>query len=141
MSSANEQILQLFMKNLQADISSLRHELENKEEVYNYFGQLMGFQDTEKSSSSSERPKAQSAAVQELNFTTLKFEVQQSEKMGEYEIAHKNSNITDKWQSANNILRSSNATIKTRYHGEDYQYSYWLYGEDKIYRQKLKPKV
>ena len=85
--------------------------------------------------------KKQAAAVLELNFTSLKFEAQQGAKLGEYEIASKQNNLTDKWQSAYNILSNSNATIQDRYHGEGYQYSYWLYGEDKIYRQKLKPKT
>jgi hypothetical protein len=84
--------------------------------------------------------KMELTAVQEVTFTTLKFEPQQSAKLGEYEIAHKASNLEDKWRPAYLILRNSNATIKDRYHGDTYQYSYWLYGEDKIYRQKLKPK-
>jgi hypothetical protein len=79
-------------------------------------------------------------AVQEINFSTLKFETQQGAKLGEYEIAYKANNIEDKWRPAYAILRNSNATIKDRYHGDTYAYSYWLYGEDKIYRQKLKPK-
>ena len=82
----------------------------------------------------------QTAAVQEATFNTLRFEVQQGAKLGEYEIAYKASNLEDKWRPAHNILRNSNATINDRYHGESYLYSYWLYGEDKIYRQKLKPK-
>jgi hypothetical protein len=81
------------------------------------------------------------AAVQEITFSTLKFEVQQGARLGEFEIAYKQNNLPDKWQSAYNILRINNSTIKDRYHGETYQYSYWLYGEDKIYRQKLKPKT
>lgn len=85
--------------------------------------------------------KLELTAVSELNnFKTLKFDVQQGAKLGEYEVAHKTSNIEEKWRPAYNILRNSNATIKDRYHGQDYQYSYWLYGEDKIFRQKLKPK-
>ena len=84
--------------------------------------------------------KTQAAAVQEITFTTLKFEAQQGAKLGEYEIAHKQSNLDDKWRPAYTILRNNNATIKDRYYGKTYQYSYWLYGEDKIYRQKLKPK-
>lgn len=83
----------------------------------------------------------QPVAVQEITFGTLRFEAQQGAKLGEYEIAYKASNLEDKWRPAYNILRNSNATIKDRYHGEGYQYSYWLYGEDKIYRQKLKPKT
>lgn len=83
----------------------------------------------------------QPAAVQEITFSTLRFETQQGAKLGEYEIAHRSGNIEDKWRPAYNILRNSNATIQNRYHGEGYQYSYWLYGEDRIYRQKLKPKT
>jgi hypothetical protein len=79
------------------------------------------------------------SVVKELTFSTLNFELLQGAKLGEYEIAYKANNLEDKWRSAYNILRNSNATIKDRYHGEDYQYSYWLYDEDKIYRQKLKP--
>jgi len=86
------------------------------------------------------REKKQVAAVQEITFTTLKFELQQGAKLGQFEVAYKQNNLSDKWQSAYNILRVNNATIKDRYHGDTYQYSYWLYGEDKIYRQKLKPK-
>jgi hypothetical protein len=78
--------------------------------------------------------------VSELAFTILYFEPLQGAKLGEYEVAYKTSNLADKWSSAYNILRVNNATIKGRYHGEGYQYSYWLYVEDKIYRQKLKPK-
>ncbi|MGD6809852.1 MAG: hypothetical protein ACQCN3_09160 [Candidatus Bathyarchaeia archaeon] len=80
------------------------------------------------------------AVVQEINFSTLKFETQQGARLGEYEIAYKTNNLEDKWRPAYNTLRNSNATIKDRYHGDTYAYSYWLYGEDKIYRQKLKPK-
>jgi hypothetical protein len=87
------------------------------------------------------KEKNQVAAVQEVTFSTLRFEPQQGAKLGDFEVAYKQNNLQDKWQSAYNILRNSNATIKDRYHGETYQYSYWLYGEDKIYRQKLKPKT
>lgn len=78
--------------------------------------------------------------VQESNFNILKFDAQQSAKLGTYEIAYKQNNLADKWSSVYNILKGGNATIQDRYHCEGYQYSYWLYGEDKIYRQKLKPK-
>lgn len=86
-------------------------------------------------------PQLELAAVQELTFTTLKFEAQQGTKLGDFEVAYKQNNLSDKWQSAYNVLRNNNSTIKDRYHGDTYQYSYWLYGEDKIYRQKLKPKT
>jgi hypothetical protein len=78
-------------------------------------------------------------AVDELNFA-LKYVAQRGVKLGDFEVAHKSANLPDKWQSAYNILHHSNATIKDRYHDDTYAYSYWLYGEDKIYRQKLKPK-
>lgn len=81
------------------------------------------------------------ATVQEITFATLKFEQQKGSKLGDYDVAHKASNLQDKWAHAFNILRNSNATIKDRYYSETYQYSYWLYGQEKIYRQKLKLKT
>lgn len=80
-------------------------------------------------------------SVQELIFATLKWDGQKGTQLGDFDVAHKASNIEDKWQHAFNVLRSSNATIKERYTGAGYSYSYWIYGQDKIYRQKLKPKT
>ena len=77
-------------------------------------------------------------AVNEVTFTSLKFEATHGEKLGNYEIANKTSNPADKFEQAYNILKSSNATIKTRYRGKNYQFSYWLFSEGRIYRQKLK---
>lgn|GEM_PF-677649 len=81
------------------------------------------------------------AAVGEITFTILKWDAQTGSKLGDFEVAYKPSNIEDKWQNAFNILRNSNATIKERYYGAGYGFSYWIYGQDKIYRQKLKPKT
>lgn len=81
------------------------------------------------------------AAVGEITFTILKWDAQAGSKLGDFEVAYKASNDENKWQHAFNILRNSNATIKTRYHGESYSHSYWIYGQDRIYRQKLKPKT
>ncbi len=81
------------------------------------------------------------AAVQEITFATLKFDPQKGAHLGDYEVAYKANNIADKWTHAFNVLKSSNATIQNRYHGQGYQYSYWIYGENKIYRQKLTPKT
>lgn len=78
-------------------------------------------------------------AVNETTFTILKWEPQKGHQLGDFDVAHKNGNLEDKWRQAVNILRNSNATIKERYHGASYSYSYWVYGQDKIYRQKLKP--
>jgi len=80
----------------------------------------------------------EAVAVKEETFHTLKFEKQQGAKIGEYEVAYKRQNIPAKFQQAFNILSKSNATISSRYHGEGYVYSYWLYGEAKIYKQRLK---
>ena len=80
------------------------------------------------------------AAVNELTFSILKWDPQKGAQLGEFYAAYKASNIEEKWQHSFNILRSSNATIKYRYHGTGYSYSYWVYGQDKIYRQKPTPK-
>jgi len=82
--------------------------------------------------------KQQPAAVVETTFTTLRFDPAKGEKLGDYEIAYQSGNIADKFTQAYNILKVNNATIKDRYHGQGYAFSYWIYGEGKIYRQKLK---
>jgi len=83
-------------------------------------------------------PKEQ--AVNESIFLSLKFEPQEGAKLGVFEVAFKanSENSADKWQSAYDLLSKANATIKDRYHSKEYAFSYWLYGTDKIYRQKLK---
>lgn len=78
------------------------------------------------------------AAVREETFTILKWEKQTGAKIGEYEVAYQPNNLLEKWSHAYGILQKSNATINSRYHGPGYQFSYWLYGVGKIYRQKLK---
>ncbi|MCZ2809600.1 MAG: hypothetical protein O2V44_09625 [Candidatus Bathyarchaeota archaeon] len=78
----------------------------------------------------------QAAAVKEETFTILKFEQQTGNRLGEYEVAYEVNNLADKWTHAYNILRQNNATISNRYDGEAYEYGYWLYGENKIYKQK-----
>jgi len=87
---------------------------------------------------SAEQPKT--VAVREETFACLKFEPQKGERIGEYEVAYKEQNLLEHWNHACNILRQANATIKNRYHGEGYQYSYWLYGDGRIFRQKLSQK-
>jgi hypothetical protein len=78
------------------------------------------------------------AAVKEETFKILKFEDQQGAKIGAYGVAYKANNIEDKWTCAFNILRQNNATISNRYHGQGCEFAYWLYGQNKIYRQALK---
>lgn len=75
----------------------------------------------------------------EAVFSALVFEKRTSPRLGEYEVAQKTANNQTAWEKALNVLEKCNAAISSRHHAEDYQYSYWLYGEDTIYRQKLKP--
>jgi len=78
-------------------------------------------------------------AVSEINFN-LNFKEFSTQKLGTFEVTEEKTNPPEKWIRALNILKQNNATISSRYHGESYVYSYWLYGEnlDRIYRQKLK---
>lgn len=82
----------------------------------------------------------QGAAVKEETFNILKFEAQEGAKIGSYEVAYKANNLEDKWSHAHNVLKQNNSTINSRYYGEGYQFSFWLFGEGKIYRQKLRLK-
>ncbi len=109
-----------------------QYKKERIDELISKIGEAKGFTNAEKEA------KKEPAAVKEETFAILKFEPQIGAKIGEYEVAYKQNNLADKWQSAYNILRNANATIKDRYHVDGYAYSYWLYGEDRIYRQKLK---
>ena len=95
-------------------------------ELKHRIGKLMGVKET--------------VAVKEETFTILKFEPQKGERLGDYEVAYKANNIPEKWSHAYGILRANNATIQNRYHGPNYEFGFWLYGEGKIYRQKLKRK-
>jgi hypothetical protein len=78
------------------------------------------------------------AAVKEEAFNILKWDAQEGAKIGAYDVAYKATNLLDKWNQAHNVLRQNNAVINARYHGEGYVCAYWVYGEDKIYRQRLK---
>ena len=80
--------------------------------------------------------KEAKSTVSEENFS-LKYTEHTSQKLGTFEVAEEKGNILEKWTSAFNILRQSNATISYRYHGENYSHSYWIWNS-KIYRQKLK---
>jgi len=78
------------------------------------------------------------AAVTEATFSLLKWDAQKGAQLGDFDLASKAGNLEGKWLQAFNILRNSNATIKDRYYGAGYNYSYWIYGQDKIYRQRLR---
>ena len=78
-------------------------------------------------------------AASEINFN-LNFKEFTTQKLGTFEVTEEKENSLEKWTRALNILKQNQSTISTRYHGEGYVYSYWLYGKnlDRIYRQKLK---
>jgi hypothetical protein len=119
------------------------YRMEQIDELLNRIGEAKGLQDAAKTQTASKGPSP--AAVQELAFTALKWDAQQGGKIGEYEIAAKAGNDTAKWTAAHEILSEAKATIKDRYRGQGYQYSYWLYdsafSKEKIYRQKHKDKT
>lgn len=85
--------------------------------------------------------KAEITAVPETTFTTLEFEPQKGAKLGDFDVANKANNIEDKWTYAFNILRNANATIKDRYHSEDYQFSYWVLWRGQNLPSKTKAKT
>jgi len=81
------------------------------------------------------KDQPQTKAVSESNFD-LTYAKHTGVKLGEFEIADEKDSPSDLYKHAFNILKQANATISNRYHGEDYQFSYWLY-DGKIFR-KLK---
>jgi len=91
----------------------------------------------------SQTPSEIKEHVSEKVFLELKFEQQTGAKLGSFELSNKTNpeNHADKWNMAFDILSKAKATIQERYHGKDYQFSYWLYGEGRIYRQRLKEKA
>jgi hypothetical protein len=76
--------------------------------------------------------------VEEETFEVLTFEKRTGDRIGNYEVALKSANQEVKWDQAFNILTAHHASINDRYHPKGYVYCYWLYGQGKIYRQKLK---
>jgi hypothetical protein len=112
--------------------------MERIDELIKIIGQARGLADMQKEEPKT-TPTTQLTAVREETFS-LNFESQEGAKIGPFDVAYKAINPLGKWTSAYNILKQSNASINARYHGKGYVYAYWLYGQDRIYRQKLKPK-
>lgn len=115
-----------------------QYKKERLDELLNKVGETQGISHAIETPSTAKTPNAKD---EKTTFTLLKFEPQKGVKLGDFDIAYKTNNIEDKWTYAFNILRNSHATIKDRYHGEGYEFSYWIYGEGKIYRKKLEPKA
>ena len=75
-------------------------------------------------------------AASEKNFN-LTYTQHTGIKLGEFQIADEKDNHSDNYMRALNILKQNNANISDRYHGKDYEFSYWLY-DGKIFRQKYR---
>ncbi len=74
--------------------------------------------------------------VNESNFF-MNYEPRQTPKLGLFQVASREGNETN-FDTALKVLKKFKATISHRYHGNDYNYSYWFFGSpEKIFRQKL----
>lgn len=109
---------------------SAQFKAERIDELLNKYGRAKGLVDAKKE-------KQPTSYVNETTFNILKFEPQKGERLGDFEVASKPSNVVDKFSQAYGILRANNATIKERYHGPGYGYGYWIW-EGKIFRKSLK---
>jgi len=81
------------------------------------------------------------ANVSEVAFTCLKWEDERGARLGNYQVAYKNSNLLDKWLHAYRILEANHAVISNPFKLEGYEHRYWIYPEkykDRIFRKKLK---
>jgi hypothetical protein len=107
-------------------LAALRNSLQGATEAIDAYITFLG------------KPQEPTSFTKEETFTVLKFEPSKGERLGEFEVAHKSSNLPDKWNQAYNILRQNNAVINSRYCESNYIFCYWLYGEDRIYRQRRK---
>jgi hypothetical protein len=75
-------------------------------------------------------------SVSEEIFSTLKYK-SRTGYIGPYQVALKSNNGPEKWSAAFAILKNAGATLRSQYQGTGYQFSYWIYGCDKIYRTKV----
>jgi len=80
----------------------------------------------------------QGDSIAESIFSSLVgWESRTGNKLGNFDVTSRQSNNnSDTYSHAFNILKANHATIKERFHGKGYNYSYWLY-QDCVYRQKL----
>jgi len=77
--------------------------------------------------------------VSESPFLALKYEQRTGNRLKEFEVATKTLNSgSEDFERCLNILKRNNATIQNRFKSQDWQFCYWLYGENTIYRQALK---
>ncbi len=108
--------------------------IEAIDELLDKIGQAKGLQDSRKAGSAHK----QDAELQEIAFNALKWQIQEGTKIGTFELAVKQDNDQAKFSTAYDELRKADCNIRDRYQGLNYVYTYWLFGEDKIYRQKKK---
>jgi hypothetical protein len=92
-----------------------QYKKERIDELLNKIGEAQGLLDAGKTASgpAASEAKKEPAAVQEITFTTLKFEPQKGIQLGDYDVAYKPNNIEDKWTCAFNILRNQTQQSRT----------------------------
>lgn len=83
--------------------------------------------------------ETQGVPMREEPLLSLKWEKREGTKLKEFEITTKALNSgSEDFEKCFNILKRNNASINQRFHDKGWQYGYWLYGENAIYRQTLK---
>lgn len=65
----------------------------------------------------------------------LNYEDRESEKLKRFQIATQKGNETE-FSEAFKVLKNAKATISNRYHGPNYNFSYWIWN-DNIYRKQI----
>lgn len=80
------------------------------------------------------------AGLPELTFNVLKWQDEKGVRLGDFQVAYKNMNLSDKWLHCYNILKANSSVINNPFKEEGYVYRYWIYPEkynDRIFRKKL----
>ena len=80
------------------------------------------------------------ATIPESTFSSLRYEDQKGEKLGDFQVAYRAQNSPDAWQHCFNILKANNASIKDSFHLEGYGFRYWIFPDkyvDRIFRKQL----
>lgn len=83
--------------------------------------------------------KHQKEGLIEEAFKILSWQQERGDRLKEYEVAYKNSNLPDKWQHVYNILKANNSVIFNPLKDDRWGHKYWIYPEkyqDRIYRME-----
>jgi hypothetical protein len=73
----------------------------------------------------------------ETSFTVLTWSPKKGDRLGDFEIAAKKDNDTEKYEHALQVLKANNATIQERFYEPQYTHTYWVFN-DTPYRQPRK---